>query len=172
MDGWSIANWYVIYTKPKQEDVAAANVQRLGFEVLLPKIKRDSAASGTPPMAAKALFSRYLFARFCPLGHLNSIRYARGVHSVVSAGTTPLPLDEAIIESLRKRIGEDGCVRVDRRTFTPGDLVVVREGPLKGWMGVFERDLSDRERVQILLHTLEYQGRVCIDKLCLERALQ
>jgi len=46
----------------------------------------------------------------------------------------------------------------------PGDEIVVMEGPLKGLKGVFARDLSDGQRVMILLNYVSYQGSLLIKK--------
>ena len=40
-------------------------------------------------------------------------------------------------------------------------------GPLAGWSGIFDSELSDAERVVILIDTLQ-QGRVVVRRDCLE----
>ena len=43
----------------------------------------------------------------------------------------------------------------------------VTTGPLSGWSGIFDSELSDAQRVVILIETLQ-QGRVVIRRDCLE----
>ena len=51
----------------------------------------------------------------------------------------------------------------------PGDEIEVMEGPMKGLRGLFEKDLSDKDRVLILLNYVSYQGKLIIEKKKLKR---
>jgi transcriptional antiterminator RfaH len=170
MDFYRETHWFAVHTKPHREDAAAFNIARLDLEVFLPKVKQERVICGIPREVIKPLFPGYLFARFCPATYLHLIRYARGVLRVVSCGDVPLPVDEAIIGEIRSRIGPDGYVRLEDRSLRPGDRVLVREGPLRGLKGIFERELDDRERVILLLEAIEYQARVVIERRCLSLA--
>lgn len=167
MDFYRETHWFTIHAKPYREDVAATNIARLDLEVFLPKMKRERLVYGVPREMIVPLFPGYFFARFCPATHLHLIRYARGVLRIVSCGDVPLPVDEVIIQEIRSRIGPDGYVRLGARSPQPGDRVLVREGPLRGLMGIFERELDDRERVVLLLEAIEYQARVVVERRCL-----
>ena len=118
-------------------------------------------------MTIRALFPGYLFARFCAADSLRAVTYSRGVVRVVGAGDRPSPVEDAIIESIRARIGADGCVELIERGLGGNDRVRITSGPLAGWSGVFERELSDSQRVVILIETLQ-QGRVVIPRDLLE----
>jgi transcriptional antiterminator RfaH len=135
-------------------------------------MKQEKLVWGVPQRVIKPLFPGYLFARFCPAAYLHLIQYARGVRRVVSAGETPLPVDEEIIRAIQLRIGEEGYVRIEPKPLQPGDRVIVHEGPLQGLMGIFERELSDRERVMLLLEAIEYQARVLIERRYLKAAAE
>jgi len=170
MDFYRETHWFAIHAKPHREDMAAMNIARLNVEVFLPKVRQERMVCGVPRDVTKPLFPGYLFARFCPATYLHLIRYARGVLRVVSCGDVPLPVDEAIIREIRSRIGPDGYVRLEDRSLRPGDRVLVREGPLRGLTGIFERELDDRERVILLLEAIEYQARVVIQRQYLSLA--
>ncbi|MCX7915619.1 MAG: hypothetical protein N3A53_04880 [Verrucomicrobiae bacterium] len=51
----------------------------------------------------------------------------------------------------------------------PGEVVEIQAGPLQGLQGIFERELSDKERVVILLDTLARGARVEIARELIER---
>ena len=157
-------NWYAVQTKPAREDEAASNILRLGLDVFLPKMKRKKYAWGRCKAVIKPLFPGYIFARFSPLPHLHSIRYARGVTRVVSAGDMPVPLDQEIISVIRSRVGKDGFVSIGQDSFKAGDQVFINDGPLQGLVGIFEQDISDGERAVMLLKTVEYQARISVEK--------
>jgi transcriptional antiterminator RfaH len=170
MDLWREINWYAIQTKPCREDLAAINLERLGLELFLPKVKLQEFGWGVPRVITKPLFPGYLFAKFCPLNYLHLVRYARGVRRVVSAGEVILPVDEQIIRTIQSRIREDLFMRLRPSPFHAGDLVKVQEGSLQGLSGIFERELDDRERVVILLEAIAYRARVLIEKRYLTSA--
>ena len=164
MDVWLDTNWFAVNTKPHREDTAAMNIGRLGVEVLLPKVKVVKPVLETSRTWSGPLFPSYLFAKFSPNQFLHSIRYARGVRKVVSAGETPLPVDSMIISSIRTRMDVNGYVDLERPNLTVGEEVSIQSGFLKGLTGIFERELSGQKRVVILLQSIEYQARVFVEK--------
>lgn len=157
-------NWFAVNTKPNREDTAAMNIRRLGLDVLLPKISCTRTVLGSQRSIHVPLFPCYLFARFSPRDYLHSIRYARGVRKVVSAGDVPLPVDLGIISSIHSRMDAIGCVDLAPRRFDLGEKVFIRDGFLQGLTGIVERDLSGQKRVVILLQSIEYQARIFVEK--------
>jgi len=164
MEYWRDTNWYAIQAKPGREDLAAHSISRMGLEVFLPKMKLQRPCWGVLQMMVRPLFPGYLFARFCPARYLHLIKYARGIRRVVSCGEVVLPVEEQIIQTIQMRLHGAREPWSQPRHFRAGDQVRVEEGCLQGLIGIFERDLSDQERVVILLEAIEYQARVSIEK--------
>ena len=158
-------SWYVIQTKPRQEERAKANIEALCIETFFPKIldRRINEFTGAVTSITKALFSQYIFARFSANQLINRIGFARGVNRVVSFGDSPCQVDQEIIRTLRAQVSADGFVRLND-DLKPGDRVVIQDGRLAHLGGIFERDLTDCERVSILLTTLSYQARIVVNK--------
>jgi transcriptional antiterminator RfaH len=154
-------HWFVIQAKTAGEQLAQASLVELGLKTLFPLTRRNPGGWRSRRNPVKALFPGYLFAYFCVETNLRAARYARGVLSVVSAGDRPLPVEEEIIDSLRERMDHLGCVTLEVRSFTPGDLVRITDGPLVGWQGVFDSTLGDAQRVVIFLEALQ-QGRLVV----------
>jgi transcriptional antiterminator RfaH len=167
-DSWTQTNWYAIHTKRLREDQAASNIGRLEVKVFLPKVKHEKLENGHRRQISKPLFPGYLFACFCPSNYLYSIRYARGVRRVISAGEQPIPVENEIISTIQSRIGKDGFVTLSSpaSSLSNGQEVVIKSGPLQGLVGIFDSDLSDAERAAILLRTVDYQVRVLVEKSC------
>ena len=163
-------NWYAIQSKPCREDLAALNIERLGLEVLLPRVRQERWTNCERKVIVRPLFNTYLFARFAPPHHLHQIGFARGVRRILSADGQPVPVDVEIIEAIRSRIFQNALVRTNDETWQPGTRLKVQAGPLQGLEGVFERELSDQRRVLLLLETIHYQARVLIEKERLELA--
>ena len=160
--------WFAIQAHPCAEAAAEFSLRSLSIETLLPLARRPVRhATRAPRWAVRALFPGYLFARFCPGDSLRNVTYSRGVVRVVGAGDRPVAVEKEIISSIRARIGADGCVELIEHGPGANDRVRITSGPLTGWSGVFERELSDSQRVVILIETLQ-QGRVVIPRDFLE----
>lgn len=166
--------WYVVQTQPKQEDRADKNLNTCGLATLSPKIKkaRYNQFTGKPTYVTGPLFPGYIFARFSINDSYHKVRFTRGVWSVVSLNGFPAPVDDSVIDMIQARIGPDGYVatgaaRLNREEFSPGDEVIIRDGLLKEFSGVFERTMPDGDRVRILLQTLNYQihAEVSLDQV-------
>lgn len=155
-------NWYAVHTKPHQEDLAELALQRLGVETFCPQLRQSKVVRRKLQTVAGLLFPGYLFARFDPEIHHRAVKYCWGVKGLVAFGPDPAIVDPEIIESIRARL-HDGCVILQRPSFTPGEAVRVQDGPLRGLEAVFEHEMSDHQRAVLLLRTLSYQARVVVD---------
>jgi transcriptional antiterminator RfaH len=160
--------WFAIQARLGAEAVAESNLRALPIETLLPLVRRPvHHATRASRMVLRPLFPGYFFARFCAAVLLRAVKYSRGVLRVVGGSEQPWPVDEAIITDIRQRIGPEGCVDLREPPFRVGDPVRITGGPLAGWSGIFGSELSDAERVVILIETLQ-QGRVVVRRDSLE----
>jgi transcriptional antiterminator NusG len=157
--------WYAIHTHPKHENRAENNLRAWQVETFAPKLRecRINQFSGALTYYIKPLFPRYLFARFKASELLHKIYFTRGVHSIVSFGSGPIPVDDEIIALLQSQVGEDGFVRLGNE-LKPGDKVKITGGAFENLSGVFERGLKDSDRVTILLAAISYQGHVIVER--------
>lgn len=157
--------WYAIYTKLHQEERANANLHAWKVETFSPQLKerRYMPLIGKSAYQIKPLFPRYIFARFNLEFLFSKVKFTRGVHSIVSYGGTPSPVDDQIISLLQSQIGGDGCIQI-KEDLNVGDTVVIRGGPFENFIGVLKDKLNDEERVRILLTTVNYQSHVNVEK--------
>ncbi|HEX8474387.1 MAG TPA: transcription termination/antitermination NusG family protein [Pyrinomonadaceae bacterium] len=162
--------WYVIHTNPRQEERANNNLTAWQVTTFSPKIRerRLNPFTGAPTYITKALFPRYIFARFDAHDFLHKVRFTRGVHSVVSFGESPTPVDDEIIRLIQSRADENGFIKIND-DFKPGDKVVIKDGPLQSLIGVFERETSEAHRVMILLETVSYQARLVVERAMVQK---
>ena len=159
------AHWYVIHTHAKQEDRAEANLRVLGVQVFNPKIKERRCNRYTNALTyiTKPFFPRYLFAQFSVNDSYHKVRFTRGVYSIVAFGDGPTSVDEGLITLIQANIGKDGFVKIDE-DLRPGDHVIVKDGLLKNFVGVFVREMKGTDRVKILLQTVSYQAHIEIER--------
>lgn len=164
--------WYVLHTKPKQEERANSNLAAWGVETLHPKLKtrRHNEFTGVPTYITQPLFPRYLFAKFNAREQLSKILFTRGVHNVVCFGDSPASVSEEIIDVIRDRIDHNGVVKATD-DLKPGDRVVISAGPLRNLTGVFEREVKGNDRVMLLLTTIGYQGHIVVGRDLIKRAV-
>jgi transcriptional antiterminator RfaH len=166
---WSVNNWFAIQVKPRRETFAAKNLERLGVEVLLPRITFERLIRGAAQSGTRPLFPGYFFSRFCPEASFEAVKATRGVSRVVNSGRIPIPVPEEVIRDIQDRIEEDGLIRIRPQVLAPGIRVTIQSGPFEGMMARVERELDDHKRVAIFLETL-FNARVLIERRWIEVA--
>ena len=157
------SSWHVVQVHLHAEIKARMHLSRQGFETYLPLyLKRRRHARRIETVSAP-LYPSYLFVRFNPSIHRwRSIHSTIGVARLVCNGDVPAALDQAIIDNLKKRENERGFIQLDRKPkFSPHDKVRVCDGAFTDCLGLVE-DVSDRERVVILLNMLGRKVRVLL----------
>ena len=164
-------HWYAIHTHLNQENRTDANLRAWNVETFFPKIKeqRRNQYSGARISLTRPFFPRYIFARFDLKQLLHKVWFTRGVHSVVSFGGIPSPVDDDIIEFFQMRTDKDGFVRLGE-DLRPGDRVMLHGGMLDSLVGIFEREMNDSERVMILLQTINFQGHIIVERNSIRKA--
>ena len=163
--------WYAIHTHSQQEERADANLKTLHLETLAPRLKDRHLSSfgGESLYKTKPLFPRYIFARFACAGMLSKVGFTRGVSSVVNFGDGPAPVEDEIIELIRSRVDDEGCVITEE--FRCGDKVKIYNGIFRSLTGIFEREVKATNRVILLLGALSYQGRIEVDSEFVQKVI-
>ncbi len=154
--------WYLVYTKPRQEGVAQANLERQGYPVYLPRVKQRRRRAGRVTDIIEPLFPRYVFIQLSTqTDNWGPIRSTLGVSSLVRFGPDPAVVPEALIAVLRARDDETGLQALKLADFAPGQGVRIQAGPMQGYEGIFLARTS-RDRVTLLLEILGKQVRVSV----------
>jgi transcriptional antiterminator RfaH len=163
-DGGLNKAWYLIFTKPKMERVAQANLERQQYQIFLPRIQISKRLRGRYTRRIEAMFPRYLFIHLDTV-HDNwmPIRSTLGVSHMVRFGGLPAQVPEALITELMANQDDNGVNVTQRREILHGDRVEILDGPMAGYVGLFEQHCS-AERVQILLKIVGNETRVNIDR--------
>ena len=154
--------WHAVKCKPHQERVAELHLKRAGIITFYPQIKEPKIVRRRRQICINALFPGYLFAQFNVEHDYRLVIYSRGVHGVVSFGLTPAVVDEELIQAIKDRLC-NGYVTIPEAAFTPGQVVRIQEGPLRGMEAVFERQIPEYQRAVLLLRAISYQAKVVVD---------
>ena len=151
--------WYVIQTKPKKEEEAKSYLSVKGLEVFNPLIETFAQRNGKTNKELKPLFPNYIFGKFELERNYTLVKWARGVRRILGFGGVPCPISEKVIEEIKSRSNGSGIVKA-ACDFNPNDKVRIKYGPLRDFMGIFEKWVPEKERVRILLNLIGYQPSV------------
>jgi transcriptional antiterminator RfaH len=160
--------WYVIQTKPKKEEEAKSYLSTKGVEVFNPFLETFLLKNGRMTRELKPFFPGYIFGKFDLDQNYPLVRWAKGVKKVLGFGGYPTPISDEVVEIIRERTDANGIVRL-KHHFQTNDVIRIKTGPLKDLLGVFERWISDSERVRILLNLMGYQPVVEIHYSMIEK---
>ncbi len=156
-------SWYLVYTKPRQEALAQANLVRQGYGVYLPKVRLMRRRRGRQEAVVEPLFPRYLFIHLDTQNdNWGPIRSTFGVASLVRFGAEPAQVPDALVAQLKAQEGQEGLHEWAEPKIKVGDRVRVAEGPLKGVEGILLAN-SGKERVMLLLNMLGKEVRTHLE---------
>ena len=164
--------WFAVHVCSRHEKLVDRLLSEKGFETFLPlTVKRSRASARRFREAYIPLFPGYLFSRFHPSNEdCYRVRATTGVVGVVQARTTPLPVPDAEIESIR-RLLELNIECKPSPAFQTGQKVIIKEGPLKGLRGeVLHR--KNRCLFVIKIALIRRMLEVDLDPLNLESLLE
>jgi transcriptional antiterminator RfaH len=155
-------DWFVLNTKPKKEFQVERLFEEGGIEFYCPKYIQEA--------REKPFFPGYGFIYFDYPAQFKLVKYTRGVKRIVGNQEGPIPVLEEIVQQIKQR-EIDGFVELEKYGGIPeiGDEIEIMEGPMKGLRGVFRKELTEKERVVILLSYVSYQGQLIIEKKKLKK---
>ena len=163
-------SWYLVYTKPRQEALAQANLERQDYGVYLPKVRQMRRRRGKQEAVVEPLFPRYLFIRLdTQSDNWGPIRSTFGVAALVRFGAEPAQVPDELVAHLKAQEGQDGLHEWAEPKMKVGDRVRVAEGPLKGYEGILLAK-NGQERVMLLLEMLGKEVRTHLATAQIESA--
>ena len=150
--------WYVVQTRPRQEQRAEVNLARQGYRAWLPVTERSRRRAKRFETGYAPLFPQYLFVEL-DIGRepWRAINGTFGVKRLLADGPLPQALPEEFVAALREATGADGVSAPAPPDLRPGDAVTIAVGPFVECAAVVLRH-APRERVEVLLDVLG--GRV------------
>ena len=151
--------WYVVQSKPREEERALHFLKEKGFETYLPRMEVVSVRKFKNAKTKKPLFPGYLFCRFEKEDEiLARVRWTQGVKKLLPESANPMVVEDEIVEAIHSLEQEDGVIR--QQPLQKNDQVRIARGPMKDVLGVFDHWSSDQGRVRVLLNFINYQAAV------------
>jgi len=148
----STESWYLVHTKPRQEDIALVNLERQGYECYLPQMRIERIRRRKAEVATEPMFPRYLFIRLDSSEQGKSwspIRSTLGVSQLVHFGSRAAKVDDSLVDLLRQR---ERSLPTEAM-FQTGESVVITDGPFAGIEAIYQTADAER-RAFILLEIL------------------
>ena len=147
-------NWYLIKTKPRQENVAIKNLENQEYSTYCPtvKIKNNNVV----------LFPGYIFIHLDKKQeNWSPIRSTKGVLNFIRFGLNYGQVPDTVIEFLKANqlINKEKLINLNK--FKSGEKVQIIDGVFKNCVAIFKSSKSE-ERVILLMNLLGQQQTVNI----------
>ena len=147
-------HWYVIHTKPQQEQRALLNLEQQGYPCYLPLLSVEKLRRGIIKVVQEPLFARYLFIQLDTSHTAKSwapIRSTLGVNRIVTFGNEPCKVNKQLIDTLRTP--NTNVNGLPKSLFTQGEKVEITDGPFSGLEAIYQ--MHDGEsRALVLINLL------------------
>jgi transcription antitermination factor NusG len=158
----SSTRWYAIRVRSKFQSVASEVLLGKGYEMFLPYYNCVRRLSGRTKTLQQPLFPGYLFCRFDPTDRMVPIVTTPGVMGIVSAGRTPLPIDDEEIAGLQLML-RSGVEPEPWPYLNSGTKVLIERGPLTGLEAIVVQNLN-QWRVVVSVELLQRSVAAEIDR--------
>jgi transcriptional antiterminator RfaH len=167
-----MSQWYVMYTKPRQEVVALENLQRQNYSVFFPqaRLQKRKAGQGSAQVV-EPLFPRYMFIHLqVGVSDFSKLRSTKGCVDLVKFGGKPSVVPQELVELIQSQVDCDSVLDLlTLNELEVGGLVRVAEGPFEGMLGKIASRRSD-QRVIVLLNVLGAERSVELARSYLDKA--
>jgi len=150
-------DWYLVRTRKNKEGWVRDQLKAHAREIFLPLLAARTIFRSQTQRSTMPLFPCYLFAQIDLLAHYFHVKYMAGVAGLVSAGNEPLTVPECIIESIKQRCVE-GVFTLAERPFQRNERLSLTDRRFNGLEAIFDRYTSGKDRVVILLNTVNANG--------------
>ena len=154
--------WYVIHTRPRQEERALENLTRQGYKAWMPWLEVEKIRGGRITKVIEPMFSRYLFIQLDQVTtNWGPIRSTLGVSKLVTFGNQAASISNEFVEILQRTPLQDS-----KHILKQGDEVEIMQGPLKGVKGIFDQqDVELRAMILIELINQSHKVQVSMQEL-------
>ena len=152
----SMRNWYLIKTKPRQENVAIKNLENQKYVTYCPTVTINN--------KHVVLFPGYIFIHLDNKNeNWSPIRSTKGVVNFVRFGLNFAKVPDTVIEFIKANQQITVDKLKDLNKFKSGDKVQISDGAFKNWIGIF-KCYSPDERIILLLKLLGNEQSLSFEK--------
>ena len=165
--------WYVIHTYSGYEEAVASNlkqrIETLGmedkiFDVIVPKEKKIKIKDGKRKEVEEKIYPGYVLVKMIVTDDSwYVVRNTPNVSGFVGAGTTPVPISDEEVKTLKKKMGQE--VPKYKIDVEVGDGVKIVDGPFKDFDGKVSEVDMERGKIKVLVNMFGRDTSVELDSL-------
>jgi len=170
-------NWYVLHTYSGYEDNVCRNlkqrIESMGmedkiFNVMVPKEKKIKIKNGKRKVVEERIFHGYVLVEMIVTDDSwYVVRNTPNVTGFVGSGTTPTPVSEDEINSLKKRMGiKEPKYKID---VSAGDVIKVTDGPFNGFDGKVDGIDEEKGKIKVLVQMFGRETPLELDFLQIKK---
>ena len=161
--------WYAIYTKPRHEKKVDLALREKLFETYLPMLTQTRKWKDRKKSVDLPLFSSYLFVNFDYKLRFNLLD-TPGIVKIINFSGEPAEIPEWQIESLKRILEFPETLRPERH-FTPGQIVEIIDGPMRGLRGTIVKS-KKKDRLVLTIDGIMQSVSVLVDRSAVKRILE
>jgi transcription termination/antitermination protein NusG len=149
----TVPPWYVVRVKPNYEKPVSAALRGKGIEEFLPLFRSKRKWSDRVKVMDLPLFPGYVFCRL-NLDARMPLLTTPGFLYIVGVGRNPEPVDEAEILAIQSVV-KSGVTVAPWPSLVVGQTVQLKQGPLRGLVGVLTRIAPNQLRMYVSVTLLK-----------------
>lgn len=144
--------WYALYTKPRSEFKAAAQLEEVMVEYYLPAITVLKQWSDRKKKITEPLMRGYIFIKANESERLLSLEQQSIVRCVFDRGRAA-KIPEWQIDNVRKMLSQKQELKV-HEGLVPGQKVEIKDGPFEGIIGVVQYSDDGKSTIAVSIDLL------------------
>lgn len=157
------APWHIVLCKPNRNHIAFRNLQRLGFDLFMPRHQVQRRWRGRTLSELRPVFAGYMFLGTGRVGtRWDLIRTTPGVAKLIGFGAEgPAMVPGEFVAGLMHRCDAEGLLQPDPH-LTVGDRVRIVSGPFADFVTTIDR-IDAEKRIHVLLNLLGGKTKISLD---------
>ena len=140
-------NWFAVYTLPRAEKKAYAELVKKGIDAYLPLQRNLKQWSDRKKWVEEPLFRSYIFVNITKNLYFDVLNTTGIVRYITFEGKA-VPIPPQQIEAVRFFLSSDDPLPENIERYSPGQSVEVIKGPLKGLFGELVQ-LAGKQKVKV-----------------------
>lgn len=145
-------NWYVLYTKSRNEKIVAEKLRAMAIDVYCPLVKHRRQWSDRIKTVEEPLFRSYCFVRLKE--HERNLVFAvPGVVRYLFWQNKPAVVRDAEIDSIKTMLNEVDHRLIQVKPLKPGDQLAITSGSFRNLEGTVVR--QDGKIVTVILNAMQ-----------------
>jgi len=163
----SASRWYPVHTHAKAEKKAYEALKSKGIEVYLPLQKQLKQWSDRKKWIEEPFIKSYLFVNIKE-NELTNVLTTKGIARFIYFSGKAASIPESQLANLKLLIGSEVELEITEENLQPGEKIIIKAGPLKGFKGEIVSYRSQRQ-LALRLENLGYSIIIHVAASMIER---